>query len=44
MSCVSFVLDCARRMTGKGEHPAVHDLEALDSPNGVKLPKPEMPL
>ena len=42
MSCVSFVLDCARRMTWKGEHPTVHELEALDYPNGVKLSKPEM--
>ncbi len=37
MSCAGFVLGCARRMTWKGEHPAVHELEALDYPNGVKL-------
>lgn len=42
MSCAGFVLDCARRMTWKGEHPAVHELEALEYPNGVKLSQPEM--
>jgi len=39
---VSFVLDCARRMTWKGQPPEVLQLPDRDYPNGVKLTKKQM--
>lgn len=42
LNCVSFVLDCARRMTWKGQSPEVHELAGTDYPSGVKLTRKEM--
>lgn len=42
LNCVSFVLDCARRMTWNGEHPEVHQLPEAKYPPGVRLSKQEM--
>lgn len=42
LNCVSFVLECARRMTWKGEHPEVLELPDIAYPTGVKLTKQEM--
>lgn len=42
LNCVSFVLDCARRMTWKGQSPEVHELAGTAYPSGVKLTRKEM--
>ena len=42
LNCVSFVLDCARRMTWKGQSPQVLELSGRDYPTGVKLTRREM--
>ena len=42
LNCVSFVLDCARRMTWKGQSPDVLELSGRDYPTGVKLTRKEM--
>lgn len=42
LTCVSFVLTCARRMTWKGRSPEVHQLPDREYPTGVKLSKREM--
>lgn len=42
LDCVSFVLDCARRMTWAGEYPEVIEFLKADYPNSVKLTKTEM--
>lgn len=41
LNCVSIVLACARRMTWKGKHPEIHQLQG-DYPMGVKLSRKEM--
>ena len=41
LSCVSIVLECARRMTWKGEHAEIAQLPG-DYPSGVKLSRKEM--
>ena len=42
LNCVSFVRECARRMTWKGQPPEVHELGAHEYPSGVKLTRKEM--
>jgi Rhodopirellula transposase DDE domain len=42
LNCVSFVLQCARRMTWKGQSPEVLELAGRDYPNGIKLTRKEM--
>lgn len=41
LTCVSFVLACARRMTWKGHHPEVHQLEG-HYPSRVTVKNAEM--
>ena len=41
LNCVSIVLACARRMTWRGKHPEIHQLQG-DYPMGVKLSRKEM--
>lgn len=42
LHCVSFVLQCARRMTWQAKHPEVYELAGNHYPNGVKLTRKEM--
>jgi len=42
LNCVSFVLECARRMTWKGQSPEVLELSGRDYPTGVKLTRTQM--
>jgi transposase len=43
LNCLEVVLQCARRMTWKGRHPAVKCLEG-EYPNGVRVAAKEMKL
>jgi transposase len=42
LNCISFILQCARRMTWMGKTPEVLELTGNDYPNGVKLTPKEM--
>ena len=42
LNCVSFVLECARRMTWKGRPAEVHELRGNNYPTGVKLTRKQM--
>ena len=42
LNCVPFVLECARRMSWKGQSPEVIELSGRDYPNGVKLTRKQM--
>ncbi len=42
LNCVWFVLECARRMTWKGQSPQGHQLPDREYPTGVKLSKRAM--
>jgi len=42
LNCVSFVLECARRMTWKGRPAEIHELRGNNYPTGVKLTRKQM--
>ena len=42
LNSITFVLECASRMTWKGQSPEIHRLPEQDYPTGVKLSKQEM--
>jgi transposase len=42
LNCISIVLECARRMTWKGQPPEVHELPGDNYPTGIKLTHQQM--